>query len=78
MAHRFDEITIEQLRTAGSLKWSQHPDAIGSFVAEMDFGAAPPVLDAIRDAVDRALFGYLPDALARRLGEAWSDFARPA
>lgn len=76
MAHRFDDITIEQLRAVGGLKWSQHPDAIGSFVAEMDFGTAPPVLDAIRDAVDRGLFGYLPEALARRLGVAWSGFAR--
>src|SRR5689334_3088655 len=76
MAHRFDDITIEQLRAAGGLKWSQYPEAIGSFVAEMDFGTAPPVLDAIRDAVDRGLFGYLPEALARRLGEAWAGFAR--
>jgi len=76
MAHRFDDITIEQLRAAGGLKWSQHPDAIGSFVAEMDFGTAPPVLDEIRDAVDRGLFGYLPEVLAGRLGEAWSGFAR--
>lgn len=78
MAHRFDDITIEQLRAAGGLKWSQHPEAIGSFVAEMDFGTAPPVLDALRDAVDRELFGYLPEALARRLGEAWAGFAREA
>ena len=76
MAHRFDDITIEQLRAVGGLKWSQHPEAIGSFVAEMDFGTAPPVLDAIREAVDRELFGYLPEALARRMGEAWAGFAR--
>jgi cystathionine beta-lyase len=76
MAHRFDDITIEQLRAAGGLKWSQYPEAIGSFVAEMDFGTAPPVLDEIRDAVDRGLFGYLPEVLAGRLGEAWSGFAR--
>ena len=75
MSHRFDDITIEQLRAVGGLKWSQHPEAIGSFVAEMDFGTAPPVLDAIREAVDRELFGYLPEALARRLGEAWAGFA---
>ena len=30
MAHPFDDITLEQLRATGGLKWSQHPDAIGA------------------------------------------------
>ena len=69
MAHRFDDITIEQLRAVGGLKWSQHPDAIGSFVAEMDFGTAPPVLDAMHGTPSTGgLFGYLPDALAAPAG----------
>ena len=36
----FDQ-TVDQLRATGSVKWSQHPEAIGAFVAEMDFGTAP-------------------------------------
>ena len=39
----FDRIDIGTLRRAGGLKWSVHPEAIGAFVAEMDFGTAPPV-----------------------------------
>ena len=76
MAHRFDAITPGELRAVGHLKWSRHPEAIGAFVAEMDFGTAPPVLDAIRAAVDGDLLGYLPQAWAERLAEAWCGFAR--
>ena len=75
MPHDFDAITLEQLRRTGGLKWSQHPDAIGAFVAEMDFGTAPPILEALHDAADAGLLGYLPDALARRLSEAGCGWA---
>jgi cystathionine beta-lyase len=71
----FDAITIEQLRDTGGLKWSQHPDAIGAFVAEMDFDTAPPVRDALREAVDRGVFGYLPESWAQRLAVSWCDWA---
>jgi cysteine-S-conjugate beta-lyase len=67
----FDDITIERLRGAGGLKWSQHPEAIGAFVAEMDFGTAPSVLEALRTAVDDGVFGYLPESWERRLAAAW-------
>ena len=40
------------------------PDAIGAFVAEMDFGTAPVVPRALHDAVDLGQLGYLPDAAA--------------
>lgn len=71
----FDQ-TIEQLRAVGSVKWSQHPGAIGAFVAEMDFGTAPPVAAAMREVVDRGLLGYLPDDLDTRLSQAFTRFAR--
>ena len=70
----FDQ-TIEQLRAVGSVKWSQHPGAIGAFVAEMDFGTAPPVAAAMREVVDRGLLGYLPDDLDARLSQAFARFA---
>ncbi len=70
------DVTVEQLRAAGGLKWSRHPDAIGAFVAEADFGTAPAVADAMHEAVDRGLLGYLPDGLLVGLGEAFSGFAR--
>jgi cysteine-S-conjugate beta-lyase len=71
----FDDVTVEHLRGIGGLKWSQHPEAIGAFVAEMDFGTAPPILDALHEAVDQSLFGYLPERLATRLAEAWCGWA---
>lgn len=70
------DATIEQLRAAGSLKWSRHPDAIGAFVAEADFGTAPVVSEAMHDAVDGGLLGYLPDSLQAGLGQAFSAFAQ--
>ena len=71
----FDQ-TVEQLRAIGSVKWSQHPDALGAFVAEMDFGTAPPVAAAMREVVDSGLVGYLPDRLDARLSSAFAGFAR--
>ena len=69
------DVSIDRLREVGSVKWSQHPEAIGAFVAEMDFGTAPPVAGAMHRAIDAGLLGYLPDALDRRLSEAWCGWA---
>jgi cysteine-S-conjugate beta-lyase len=66
----FDAITEDDLRAAGSLKWTMFPDTIGAFVAETDFGMAPAVGDAIKTAVDRGTTGYLPFPLATELSAA--------
>lgn len=71
-----DRIGVEDLRRVGGLKWSQYPDALGAFVAEMDFGTAPPVTEALRTAVDLGLLGYLPEAVARRMAEAYAHWSR--
>jgi cystathionine beta-lyase len=66
-----DQITIDELRARGSVKWSRGgPDAIGAFIAEMDFGAAPPIKAALIDAIERADFGYLSDRAAAEMAEA--------
>jgi cysteine-S-conjugate beta-lyase len=70
------DVPLERLREIGGLKWSQHPDKIGAFVAEMDFGTAAPVAEAMHRAIDEGLLGYLPDHLDARLSQAWSDHAR--
>ncbi|WP_227497274.1 MalY/PatB family protein [Planctomonas psychrotolerans] len=67
---RFDEITREQLSRAGSRKWSLYPDTIGAWVAEMDFGTAPAVKEALHRAVDDCDLGYLAPATTRRMAEA--------
>jgi cystathionine beta-lyase len=66
----FDQITQDHLRQAGSLKWTTFPDMIGAFVAEMDFGLAPAVTDAVKDALDLGVTGYLPEKLAKDLSAA--------
>lgn len=49
----------DQLRRQGGLKWTFYDDdVLAAWVAEMDFGLAPPVAEALHDAVDRALTGY--------------------
>jgi cystathionine beta-lyase len=66
----FDALTGEALRSAGSLKWTRYGEAIGAFVAEMDFGTAPEVTRALHAAVDAGRFGYLPTDLALGMARA--------
>jgi cystathionine beta-lyase len=72
--HAFDAITADDLRSSGSLKWSTFPDTIGAFVAEMDFGVAPPIESALHEAIRAADFGYLPPRLVTAMSEATSDW----
>ncbi|MGN7949214.1 MalY/PatB family protein [Microbacterium sp. 22215] len=65
----FDQITQADLRHAGSVKWTTFPDTIGAFVAEMDFGLAPAITGAVKDALDLGVTGYLPEHLAKSLSE---------
>jgi cystathionine beta-lyase len=63
-----DQITISELRARGSVKWTRGgPGVIGAFVAEMDFGVAPPIKAALLDVINRADFGYLSDHAAAEL-----------
>jgi cystathionine beta-lyase len=73
-AARFDAITIEQLRAAGSRRWTAYPDCIGAFEAEIDFGVAPPIASALHGAIDRGFIGYLPATLERDVAEACADW----
>ena len=60
--HRFDEITVEQLKATGSTKWATYPGAIGAFIAEMDFGVPPQIADLLRTTAESGAMGYLPGA----------------
>ena len=68
----FDNITIDRLRAAGSLKWTAFPDCIGMFVAEMDFGVAPAVRDVLARFSSLPGIGYRSAADSRALAEAAS------
>src|SRR6201986_261018 len=75
LAAALDQISLDELRRRASLKWTAAgPEVLGAFVAEMDFGTAPAVEDALRAAMDRQAYGYLPPAAATELsatGAAW-------
>ena len=74
-AHPFDLITPAQLRAIGSTKWTAHPGKTPAWVAEMDFGVAPPIASALHEAVDNGAFGYLPEATCRAMREALAGWS---
>ena len=74
MSLDFDAVSREQLDRPTSRKWSLHPGSIGAWVAEMDFGTAPAVQEALVRGVQDQLFGYLTPALRRDASEAASDW----
>ena len=72
-----DRTTPEMLRARGSFKWTAPgPDGLGAAVAEMDFGAAPAILDALAALAADANFGYLSPVLADQLAVACAEFQR--
>ena len=66
--HPFDRRSRDQLERPSSRKWSLHPGTIGAWVAEMDFGTAPVVTEALHRAIDDETLGYLSPADRRRDG----------
>lgn len=86
LAATLDAITVEQLRATRALKWCLPDQAIGAFVAEMDFGTSPVVAAALRSELDRGSFGYAPphlvdqtcEATVERLGRAHGWRVDPA
>jgi cysteine-S-conjugate beta-lyase len=72
-----DATTAAMLRARGSFKWTAPgPDGFGAAVAEMDFGAAPAILDALDALSGAANFGYLPPYLADELAAACAEFQK--
>lgn len=74
--HAWDGISRVDLERPSSRKWSLHPGTIGAWVAEMDFGTAPPVREALRRAIDDDVLGYLSPATAAELAEATAGWQR--
>lgn len=74
-ASAVDAVTPAQLRARGSRKWTV-PAAgeIGAFVAEMDFGVAPVVVEAIGKLLADSNTGYLPPWMEAEFGAACADF----
>ena len=82
MLYNFDEV-IDR-RVTGSLKWHYSDDTIPLWVADMDFKAAPPILNAIEQAVQHGILGYtkpteaLYDAIIDWHGSRYELALKPA
>lgn len=64
-----------ELRAAGSLKWTFYePDVLPAWVAEMDFGLAPPIAEALHDAIDRGDTGYFSNLSERESAAATARY----
>ena len=70
-----DATTADALRARGSAKWTAPgPGGFGAAVAEMDFGAAPAIIDGLTALSADANFGYLPRHMADELAAATAEF----
>lgn len=56
MKYSFDEVTDR--RHTGSCKWDVGPDELPLWIADMDFKAAPEIIQALRNRVEHGIFGY--------------------
>lgn len=69
----FDDLSLDTLRRRRSVKWRTYPpDVLPAFVAEMDFPLAPPVREALLEAVELDDCGY---PFAGPLRDAFATFA---
>ena len=72
--HDLDAITEESLVAKGGRKWSSYPGSLGAFIAEMDFGVAPVIRDALAEIDERDLYGYAPAQMVADLRVATAEF----
>lgn len=56
MKYDFDSVTDR--RGTDSLKWDVKENELPMWVADMDFKAAPEILDAVRERLDHGVMGY--------------------
>src|SRR5699024_5890844 len=57
-------------------KWNRDDEAIGAFVAEMDFGIAESIQNRLHTEVDKGLFAYLPPKLQKEMRESVANYLR--
>jgi len=66
---------IQAMHQRAGAKWSAYDaDVLSATIAEMDFPLAPPVAEALRDAIDRADLGY-PKPATPSLRSSFARFA---
>lgn len=72
--HPWDAISQEELAARGSMKWTRFPGTLPAFVAEMDFPLATPIAEALHEAIDAPLLGYLPEPRKQEMREATREY----
>ena len=65
--YRYNVDNPPSRRGTDSIKWDVKDNELPMWVADMDFPAAPEILEALRQRVDHGIFGY------DRLPDAWYD-----
>lgn len=72
----FEDLSVEQLRTRTSAKWTMFPpDVLPAWVAEMDFPLDPVVQTALLDAIKNNDCGYA-NGTGGGVGAAFAGFAK--
>ncbi|MBQ9549069.1 MAG: pyridoxal phosphate-dependent aminotransferase [Bacteroidales bacterium] len=71
----FDFDTVIPRRGSDSVKWDLRPDVLPMWVADMDFRAAPCIIEALQRKVDHGVFGYthIPDSFYAAVRGWFSD-----
>ena len=75
-ADAIDRTTAADLAEVGSDKWTRYPGCIGAFIAEMDYGLAPCIQQAIDSACDHCKLGYIPEPWKLRVAEACAGWQK--
>lgn len=74
MSLPLDHVTPQRLRHRKGVKWTTYgEDVLPAWIADMDFDAAPPVKQAIAEALERDDLGYPADARHRVLARAFTE-----
>lgn len=77
VANPFADLDLDRLRSRTSAKWRYYPeDVLPLWVAEMDAAVAPPVVQAVTDALANGDTGYplghaCAEAMARFAADRW-------
>ena len=62
---KYDFTTVVSRKNTGAMKWDEiatstgeKPDVIPLSVADMEFKACPEIVEGIKEAADKGIFGY--------------------
>jgi len=70
------DLTDQEARVALPCKWGEvDADVIPAWVAEMDYALAPPIAEALHEAIDASIAGYPKFDIGGELGTAYAGFA---